>query len=355
MIRVLFACIRHDYDEPARGDSFEYANFFGTLSGMDGIRADHFDTGNRGRRDRIPERGKELLERTADGGYDVLFFFPMRDEIPFEVLKTITEGTRTVTLCWFADDHWRFDDYSSRLCRAFDHVVTTDPVSHRRYAEIGYEGALLSQWGFNHFRSFEPPPLRRDVSFVGQRYGTRNDKIRALAKSGLDFRCYGHGWNVSSWTRWRNFAARALGRTDWMANAGRVSLSEMLSIFAGSRINVNFSDSYAAGRKQIKARNFEVTGAGGFLLTEEAEGLERFFRIGEEVVTFRHAEDLIDKARHYLIREEERDRIAEAGRNRTWAEHTYERRFREIFGKIRKRSSSGSNEPGGSGLEEKES
>ncbi|MGB3400822.1 MAG: glycosyltransferase [Candidatus Deferrimicrobiaceae bacterium] len=338
MIRVLFACTRDDYDEPGRGESFEYANFFGTLSRMAGVRADYFDTGNRGRRDRMLQRSQELFERTADGDYDLLFLFPTTEEISFEVLKKITGGTRTVTLCWFADDHWRFDDYSSRLCRAFDHVVTTDPVSYRRYAEIGYEGAFLSQWGFNHFAWVAPSPVARGVSFVGQRYGKRNDKILALSKSGLDFRCYGFGWNVAPWTRWRNIAARALRRKEWVANEGRVSLPEMLSIFATSRINVNFSDSYAPGRKQIKARNFEVTGAGGFLLTEESEGLVRYFRIGEEVVTFRDPEDLIEKTRHYLVREEERKRIAEAGRNRTRADHTYERRFREIFGKIRKKS-----------------
>jgi spore maturation protein CgeB len=342
MIRVLFACIRDDYDEPGRGDSFEYANFFGTLSRMDGVVADFFDTGNRGRKDRIPQRSLELLGNTVSGDYDVLFLFPMADEISSEVLRNIAGGTRTVTVCWFADDHWRFDDYSSRLCWAFDHVVTTDPVSHRRYADIGYERALLSQWGFNHFARIEPSTSEREVSFVGQRYGRRNDKVAALATSGLDFRCYGYGWNVDPWTRWRNFAARILGRKEWIANEGRISFPEMLSIFSASRINVNFSDSYARGRNQIKARNFEVTGAGGFLLTEEAEGLDRYFRIGEEVVTFRGAEDLVEKARYYLGREEERKAIAEAGWNRTLADHTYERRFREIFGKIRKQSSFGS-------------
>ncbi|MDE1971514.1 MAG: glycosyltransferase family 1 protein, partial [Patescibacteria group bacterium] len=41
--------------------------------------------------------------------------------------------------------------------------------------------------------------------------------------------------------------------------------------------------------------------------------------------------DLIEKARYYLTHESERARIARAGYERTLREHTYEKRFQELF------------------------
>ena len=38
--------------------------------------------------------------------------------------------------------------------------------------------------------------------------------------------------------------------------------------------------------KQIKGRNFEIPGCGGFLLTDYVPGLERYFQIGEEIVCY---------------------------------------------------------------------
>lgn len=341
-LRVLFACVRHDYDERCRGDSFEYVNFFGTLREMSGVEADFFDTGNLGRKSLIPEKGALLLERTADGGYDVLFFFALTNEIPFEILDRITRDTKAVTVCWFADDHWRFDSYSSRMCRAFDHVVTTDRVSLARYAEIGYRGAILSQWGFNHRFPFAlPSALRYDVSFVGQRYGKREEQIGAVREAGLPVRCFGYGWQGGRLRHYRNVVLRIFGLKRWLTNEGRVSFPEMLSLFAASQVNINFSDSSAPGRRQIKARNFEVTGAGGFLLTEEVEGLEDYFHVGKEIVTFHDKSDLLAKARYYLAHEEERAAIADAGRRRVLSEHTYENRFDIVFRTIAERSTKG--------------
>ena len=62
--------------------------------------------------------------------------------------------------------------------------------------------------------------------------------------------------------------------------------------------------------RQIKARTFEVPGAGGFLLSEENPNLAKYFRIGEELVTYRDNRDLAQKIRYYLDQPEERDATA---------------------------------------------
>jgi spore maturation protein CgeB len=83
--------------------------------------------------------------------------------------------------------------------------------------------------------------------------------------------------------------------------------------------------------RQIKARIFEVPGAGGMLLTEHAPGIERFYRVGEEIDVFGSAGELLEKIRRYLSDPELRDRVAQAGHGRTRREHTYTRRFTDLL------------------------
>jgi spore maturation protein CgeB len=148
-------------------------------------------------------------------------------------------------------------------------------------------------------------------------YGDRAKWIAALRASGIEVSCFGHG-----------------------TENGVVSAGEIPEIFRTSRISLNFSGAGqgTAGpgdRRQIKARTFEVPGAGGFLLTEAAPGLDRYFSISREIVTFETLSQLVEKVRYYLDRPDERDAIARAGHARTMAEHIYERRISEILDKLR--------------------
>jgi spore maturation protein CgeB len=83
--------------------------------------------------------------------------------------------------------------------------------------------------------------------------------------------------------------------------------------------------------EQIKGRNFEVPGCGGFLLTGRAENLDQYYENGKEIVSFDDKDDLIEKIRYYISHESERAAIARAGNERTLREHTYVARFRNIF------------------------
>jgi spore maturation protein CgeB len=105
-----------------------------------------------------------------------------------------------------------------------------------------------------------------------------------------------------------------------------------------SVVSLNFGDSAMVMRgmvpvrsRQIKARVFEVPGAGGFLMTESAENLDRFYRAGEEIVVYEGISDLADRIAYFLGHQEERDRIAMAGHVRTTLEHTYDARFRQLL------------------------
>ena len=70
---------------------------------------------------------------------------------------------------------------------------------------------------------------------------------------------------------------------------------------------------------------------GGFLLTEWAEGLERYYTPGREIEVFHSLAELAEKIDYYLVRPAERDAIAQAGYERTCREHTYNQRLAEVL------------------------
>jgi spore maturation protein CgeB len=79
---------------------------------------------------------------------------------------------------------------------------------------------------------------------------------------------------------------------------------------------------------------FEVPGYGGCLLTEQAPDLERYFHVGEEILTFEGRDELVGAVKNLLARPEKRDAIARRGFERVSKQHTYDRRFDELLGAL---------------------
>ena len=83
----------------------------------------------------------------------------------------------------------------------------------------------------------------------------------------------------------------------------------------------------------VNMRVFEVLGCGTMLLTNDVGeiGQAELFEDGVHLVTYQTVEDAEEKLAYYLEHEEERARIAAAGRALVVAQHTYLHRMREIL------------------------
>lgn len=77
-------------------------------------------------------------------------------------------------------------------------------------------------------------------------------------------------------------------------------------------------------------RLFETTGVGTCLLTDWKENLSELFEPGKEVLTYRSAEECVEKVNYILEHEDERRSIAAAGQRRTLQEHTFDNRAARI-------------------------
>ncbi|MBN1853840.1 MAG: glycosyltransferase [Pirellulales bacterium] len=345
-MRILYVAMRYDYGRPEQGDSFEHGNFYDSLRNL-GHEIIYFDFMSLQEQLGRPAMNRRLLEIARSERPDLMFCVLFRDELDRDTIRQISEIPETTTLNWFCDDHWRFDHFSRHWAPSFNWVVTTDSAAVAKYASIGYDHVIQSQWACNHFQYRKLDlPILHEVTFVGKPHGIRREIIQMLRRCGIHVRVWGHGWGN-----------------------GRATQEQMIEIFNQSRINLNLSNASThrrhkwqraldhaghqinriLGRQvnparvnllttsatdQIKGRNFEIPGCGGLLLTGAADNLGDYFHLGQEVVTYRDFGSLVDQIRYYLSNEAECAQIAEAGYRRTLNEHTYAHRFREIFEQI---------------------
>jgi spore maturation protein CgeB len=320
-MKILCVLSHYAYGKPERGENYDYVHFVAAFKRM-GHEVSFFDSGDRSLYGDFADLNLALLKQVANWRPDVIFCVLMHYEIWFETLDLIRAQSPALVINWGTDDSWKFAQASRFFAEHVDLHVTTDRAAAEAALSRGLDNVFLSQWATSAAIFAEPCPsqaCRYDVSFVGSMYGYRAEWIGALHASGFAVSCFGHG-----------------------TDNGVICAAAIPEIYRKSRVSLNFSGAgqnpAGVGRsdgRQIKARTFEVPGAGGFLLTEIAPELEQYFTIGSEIATFGSPGELVERVRHYLSHPDERDAIARAGHTRAVAEHTYEQRISEILEKLR--------------------
>ena len=112
---------------------------------------------------------------------------------------------------------------------------------------------------------------------------------------------------------------------------GQRRFEEAARVYADSKVCFNI-----AITNDINMRNFEVLGAGGFLLTERVPYLEELFKDGVHCVMWDTLDDAIAKAKYYIEHDDERKKIAEEGYKHVIANHTIDHRVDVILNEIKK-------------------
>jgi spore maturation protein CgeB len=335
--------MKHDYGKPERGFSFEHWNFYDSLARM-GHDILYFDFMTL-----YQERGRawmnrRLLDVARAESADMLFCVLFADELDPEVMRRVSSETSTVTVNWFCDDHWRFENFSRRWAPNFDYVVTTASSAVPKYEAIGYLNVIKSQWACNHrlYRKLGLPP-RYDVTFIGQPHGNRRAVIEAIRSAGIDVRTWGTGWDSQRLDQ--DAMIRVMNESRITLNLSNASKPQR-DVRSLARAGVNFARALSRKRdgcaappfaasaqfaEQIKARNFEAPGCGAFLLTGKADDIERYYDLEREIATFDGVDELVAQIHYFLAHDDERQQIADAGHARTVREHTYDHRFADIF------------------------
>jgi hypothetical protein len=211
---------------------------------------------------------------------------------------------------------------AAEVLREFDLVVTSLPHFVEMFQAQGIESEYLPL-------AFDPRVLDRldsgrgdaEVVFVGglsrRQHGRGNSMLEQAARR-VPIDVWGYG--VDDWPDDSPFRARYHGEA-WGV--------EMFRILGGARIALNRHIDIARDYAN-NMRLYEGTGVGTFVLTDAGQNLNELFDPGSEVETYANVDDLVEKVRHYLDNDAEREAIAAAGQRRTLGSHSYDHRMREL-------------------------
>lgn len=313
--RVVLASMAHDYGRPEWGTSNEFYNLYQPLRATADVTFyDYIQRLSALGREAMNGELLALVERERP---DVTIVALYRDEFLPSTIGAMRRWTTTVAFLY--DDSWR-RRYSCFWAGHFDFVTTSEPEGFDHFEHDGVRNVLLSPFGFNAdlYRRLDLP-IRYQLSFFGFPHPYRVWLIERIRRAGFEVIAHGPGWPGS-----------------------KVSVEEMIEIINQTAINLNLSNSkhwefpylmsspkalawnllrHKVG-EQIKGRHFEIAGCGAFQLSHEVPSLRHFFQIGEEIVTYSSADDLVAKVRYYLTHEEERRGVAERGWRRAQRGHT---------------------------------
>jgi spore maturation protein CgeB len=316
-MKVLCVFGQNNYGDPRRGIGYEYANFIPALRRL-GHDVFFFESRDRSCQRNFAELNRRLLQQVESLEPDVVLSVLTHYEIWRETLEILRDSGRCATVNWATDDSWKYSQFSRFVAPSLHACTTTYREKLRSYRSDGIGSVLLTQWAANIDNLLSPLPASQcayGVTFVGTAHGDRKRWVTAAQKRGVSIQCFGQGWP-----------------------SGPIAAERIPEIVRASVISLNFANGGGLadglpylGRNQIKARTFEVPGCGGFLLTETADDLERWYEPGREIATFSTIEELTSQVHHYLGNSNERDRVAQAGFERTCREHTYDMRLAEVL------------------------
>jgi Glycosyl transferases group 1 len=158
--------------------------------------------------------------------------------------------------------------------------------------------------------------LPRDipVAFFGQRHGARAALVDELRRKGIVAQGFGPGWE-----------------------SGRISIEQLVTLINRSQIVLGhghhspFAQSSNVRITSLKARDCEIPMCGAIFATTFDPELQLWFAIGEELLCYRTVDDLHDTIRYLLANPQRMDAIREAAWQRAHREHTWQRRFEQLF------------------------
>jgi hypothetical protein len=287
------------------------------------IQAGPVHAGLRGAYYRIGHR----LRRPPDVfGSNAAILAALRRE-PFDVLwvdKGLSIAPRTLELAreirpGLARVSYSPDDMASpnlqsvawlRCVPLYDLHVTTKTFNVTELPALGARDVLFvdNAYASQIHKPLELTPAEHarfacDLGFVGTFESERAQTMLELARAGLRVTIHGQLWEAFEQ---EHPNLRIVGE--------HLEGLEYARAVNATKINLGFLRK--AYRDRQTTRSVEIPACGAFLLAERTDEHRRLFEEGVEVELFTGFDELLAKARHYLEHEDERRRIAAAGRRR---------------------------------------
>lgn len=295
-------------------------------------------------------------------------------EMSAEAVRRIQElGVPVVNVTW--DDTFMAHRVKE-IAPAFDLYWVADPLALETMRGYGANVYFLPSAANPHV--FKPEEAEEDVdlSFCGQKYGSRIYYVEELFKRDIDVDLFGVGWrsaeqggdpvgqrrNLSPGESLRHITGSLThpnGRT-WAKAALKRRLRrdkydpalqkridsrttpplpfpDMIRLFSRSKLTLGFNElghTYLLKKplSVVRTRDFEAIASGACHFILRMPGWEPYFEEDRDVLCYASAEELADKVRYYLdpAQDSARAEIRRNARNRAVQDHTWTQRFTEL-------------------------
>jgi spore maturation protein CgeB len=194
----------------------------------------------------------------------------------------------------------------------FYHVYfTTKSFGVRELEELGAARAIFIGNAYDpktHRQMAVSPEVRRNfggpVGFIGAYERERAESLFFLAQHGLPVRVWGPNWKEKCKHSQPNLKIE--GKCLWGEDYARGICSFDINLGFLRKIN----------RDLQTTRSIEIPACSAFMLAERTNEHLDLFEEGKEAEFFETNKELLEKVRYYLSHEQERQRIAQAGRER---------------------------------------
>lgn len=265
------------------------------------------------------------------------FILHTKDELPPQVYQDLRSHVKVVQ--WYPDPvitDW-LPPYASACDVFFTMSEGLVPAFKRYNARTHFltQGFEPSFFPMKELTEEDTRVYAADITFVGNLgskpyYLPRRNFLQAVLKKGYKLKWWG-----PKLPRKFSTLPLLLGKLGRSYGGKFVWGEEHAKISRLSKIYLGF-DAQPQVRKSMSERLYIAVGCGAFYMCQYVEGIEDILEPGMEIVTFRTEEEMLDKIGYYLPREDERRKIAGAGRDRVLREHTYEVRLREMISVLEK-------------------
>ena len=282
-MKIIIAIMLYDYGVKSRGYSYEYYNLYLPLVDIFGkeniilydFKSKYDELGKREMNDLFVD----LVKKETP---DVCLVSLFEDEFDERSINALRNYTRTVN--YFLDDTWR-KDFVSHWIKYFDFFTTSDFYMLKKYESNKALNVIYSPFGFN-------TSIYKKKEMVNV---FNQSKINLNLSNGIIYDLKYLMWSLKS------------------PKAMKHNLTNRKT------------------KELVKGRHYEINACGGFQISYFVPGLNLVYEIDKEIAVFENERNLADQIKFYLNNDELRTEIAEAGYNRSLAEHSAQQRMKTLI------------------------
>ncbi len=346
MLTIVHGLIKYFNFDPAEDLDYEYTNHYDSLRRIPGVKVIPFfyDCVKEIGPAKMNERLFALIQKEKPD----MFYTTMPNEL-LDKAMLLKIKEMTLSLGWYGDDDWHFDNCGKYWAPYLTWASTTYSKAIPKYHRIGYMNVMHTELGANHW-IFTPPAhpedrsrFKYDVTLMGTYHPKRGKMVDAIRKAGATVGVWGTGWPDGRLPadQMNSLVHQTRINIDISPGSSYIGVKPFVRFFfkrdkgkiKPDFLNVasNIREWWQKNTPHVRPRTFNASVAGGFVISQMAIDLEKYYEIGKEIVSFKTTPELVRKVQYYLEHEDEREAIARAGYLRTIRDHTWEKRFMGIF------------------------